>query len=197
MVFKYVAGAEVIAGRQNRVQQWQDGLRIVRGKLAERGLAFRHPGPLVEQLRGLEKGVEVCCHQLPAGSGQLCHCVPVSGGSVVVAKEFQLAVQGHGNSWVGSHSQRGVRHLAAVLIGAVRSAGLVEHEPGVAGGLGENADAVETAAGTQHAGVRKQSAARFQANQVIEGGRHAARACGVRSECKGNQPFGHRNRGTG
>ena len=121
-------------------------MRVEEG--ADRGIALRHPGALVEQVRG---GVEIGEGQFDqpvalGGKGQ--KRVLIGGLHRGIAEELAVGRGRHADRQHGrQRAVAGGRHRPRI---GVRFVGLrrhLEHAPGVVDGQREDGDAVERAAG--------------------------------------------------
>jgi hypothetical protein len=172
------------------------GVRRLVPQAFHRGKTFGHPRARIQQGRQFAERREIDRLHGRAVLAQGTHRLVEGGRRLRVAEELQLRGDGQprrigpGAPAVGRPRAR----IGIALVVAARDAG---HELGVVHRQCEHRHAIQRAARRHHARRAEPAPGGLQADDIVEAGRHAARARGVRAQGKRRQPARHHGRGAG
>ena len=168
------------------------------GLLAHQGLhhgvALGHPRAVVQQLRhGVQRRHVDGLHVRAPGAALLDGLLKrgvVADGRIAAGRRWHAYPQRHAAAaQPGRLQHRGVEgRLVARALDHGIDLGRVGHRQR------QHRDDVQRAAGWQHAGHRHPAGRGFEADQVVEAGRHPARPCRVGAQRKHHQPARHHRR---
>ena len=174
------------------------GMQVLAMPLHDRpdgGIALGHPGALVEQGGGGEERRHVDVDEARAEPLQHLHAGGPGGLGFRIAEEAQVRRSRHADGQVRRRLAQGAqldcaRERIARVVAGHHGVGA----PRVIHRQREHRDAVERPAGRHHAVRRDGADRRLQSDDVVEAGRHAARARRVGAERERHQPARHRHR---
>lgn len=173
----------------------EDRLGLDFDEILDGVVALGDPRAAVEQAGGVEEGAEVHFDWRAAKGRQACHRGLEQSGVVRVAEVVQLLRARHAEAegLAGRKAAAMGFHRTAVGVCFIEAAGHGEHRGRVGGAEGENRYRVDAPAGGHQAGGGEQAAGGLEADQIVEGRRHAARAGGVGAEGEADLCGGHRH----
>jgi hypothetical protein len=172
------AGAASSRLQDDRGDRRIAGAGVGSEEFADRRRALGHPRPVVEQARDGEKRREVDVDRFAAETRE-----PLNGASEQrldfgVAEERQIGsarqAEAEALRRLRQWAVEGRERRAAVWVGGVEACRRRHRGSGVVGVGGEDRDTIERLASRNNSGGADQAAARFEADQIAEGGRNAA-----------------------
>ena len=153
------------------------------------GVALGHPWAVVEQTRHFEKRGEIESGDDGAQMFGAFDCRLIGFARLRIATEIRRS--GNANAQLFRKGIDAVTRATRINIRCIKPGGGVEHRLRIVRRERKDRYAIERAAGRHHTTRRERALGRLQANDVVEPGRHAARACRIGAERKTHQPARH------
>ncbi len=173
-----------------------DRIHFIRVHIANGDSAFGHPRALIQLCRQVRKGAEVNLDQLCAKRAPLLERCLIGCLHLRVVEE--LGIGRYGQFRPDRQADRRATGVgAAVGVAGIEAAGDGGDCLGVGNSQGEYRDAIEGSAGRYQSGIGQPAAGRFETDDIVEAGRHAAGPGGVGAERKGYQTTGDHTGGAG
>jgi hypothetical protein len=189
VIFSFVrvhGGAALPAGN-NATHDWVHLIGVIPQKGSNGSEALRDPGAFVKQVGSFAKGRKINFESLAAELLDYPHRFRVQSLGFFVAEELELFHSRHAEPEGHIPPRRGVfagaRFTRKGIAGIKTLSRVPDHVRHLASGR-QDGDAIERAASGDHARGAEQASRRFQANQIVERRRHAARTRRICTEGK-------------
>ena len=192
---KRLDGREALAAANDFTGYRPNRCCMIIQESAQRCRAFRQPRAGVQQAGGFQKRFEIDFDTIVSQSLEAGHTGQPEALVVCVAEEVQLTEGRNADPYrprlnaADKGGRRGAAESVGVVFGCCNR--LDRHDVGHR--QAEDRYAVQRTAGRHNASGAERAAGRLQADNVVEAGRNATRACGVGAKREGNQPRGHRH----
>ncbi len=186
------------AGQDDLPGHRQDRFRGGGNQSPRRQIAFSDPGALVKQARRRVKRLDIDLHDRSAELLELRQRCLVQSFRSAIAEKQPLSGKRYAKPQTLRHRPSAVRQRRPGRhFGDVRCGDNAQHGGRIINGEGEYGNAIEGAAGRDHARIRDEAAARLQADDVGKRGRHAARSRRIGAKRKRHEACTDRQGGAG
>ena len=189
-----VGGRKRLSSTDDLARHRMQDIRPRLENIFQRGVAFGHPGALIEHPGNIVERREVEFDDLMAGLFENFQgCRKRAGLHLVAEEDARRRVRHADLEALLRHLQQRSRQEPGIGIRSVIAEGGRIRGKGVIDGQREDRDRVERAAGRHHAAGRKSAECRLQADNVIERGWHAAGTCRICTEREAHGAVGDNN----